>query len=108
MSEEPPAIKLTEEHIRQLEDAGFKWSLSTRCKFDERYAELMRYKEKCGHCNVPKKGSIEYPSLGNWCSHLRTSYKKIQKRETPPMKLTEENIRQLEDAGFKWSVFQST
>jgi len=26
---EPPAVKLTEENIRQLEDAGFKWSLYT-------------------------------------------------------------------------------
>jgi len=101
---ETPLFKLTEEHIQQLEDAGFKWSLPPRSTFDEWYAELMRYKEKCGHCNVPKKGSVEYPSLGNWCNKVRTSYKKIKKRETPHTKLTEEHIRQLEDAGFKWSL----
>ena len=36
-------------------------------RFDERYAELMRYKEKFRHCNVRHKGSVEYPSLGSWC-----------------------------------------
>jgi len=101
---ETPHIKLTEDRIRQLEDAGFKWSLST---FDERYAELMKFKEKFGHCNVPQTGSVEYPTLGRWCNTLRTSYKKIQKRETPNSKLTEENIRQLEDAGFKWSLIST-
>ena len=102
-----PAIKLTEEYIRQLEDSGFKWSLSTYNTFDEWYAELMKYKEKFRHCKVPKRGSGEYQSLGNWRNKIRTSYNKIQKKETPHIKITEENIRQLQDAGFKWSLRQS-
>jgi len=104
---ETPHFKLTEEHIRQLEEAGFKWSLSASSMFDERYAELMRYKEKFGHCNVPRSKSGDYQSLGGWCNHLRTSYKKIRKTETPHFKLTEDHIRQLEEAGFKWSLRQS-
>jgi len=102
---ETPNYKLTEENIQQLEDGGFKLSLTT---FDKRYAELMRYKEKFHHCDVPQKASVEHPSLGMWCSHMRNSYRKIRNRETPHLKLTEENIRQLEDAGFKWSLRQST
>jgi len=105
---ETPHFKLTEEHIRQLEDAGFKWSLSAYSTFDERYAELMRYKEKFRHCNVPRSKSGEYQSLGSWCDNLRSSYKKIQKRQTPHTKLTEDHIRQLEDADFIWSLRQST
>jgi len=97
--------KLTKEMIQQLDDAGFKWSMSST--FDERFAELMKFKEKFGHCNAPRKKSSEYQSLGKWCSTLREPYKKIQKNETPPNKLTQENIRQLEDAGFKWSVSRS-
>jgi len=100
---ETPTLKLTEEHIRQLEDAGCKWSLSTCSTFDEWYAELMKFKEKFCHCN-PRSKSGEYQSLGRWCYHLRTSYNQIQKRQTPHIKLTEENIRHLEDAGFKWSL----
>jgi len=109
---ETPKHKLSEEQIRQLEDAGFKWSLSTRrttsSTFDGRFAELMKYKEKFGHCNVPQKRTGEYKSLGNWCDHVRTAYKKIQKRETPNIILSEDNIRQLEDAGFKWFILLST
>ena len=67
---ETPTIKLTQENIRQLEDAGFKWSVSTftRRTFGERYAEMMKYKEKFGHCNVPQTESGEYKSLGKWCN----------------------------------------
>ena len=36
-----------------------------------------------------------------WCNDLRKAYKKILKGETAGIKLTEENIRQL-DAGFEW------
>jgi len=101
---ETPAINLTPENIRQLEDAGFKWSTSTLRTFDERYAELMEYKDKFGHCNVPQMRTDEYQSLGEWCSALRTSYKKIQNRGAPRLKLTKEQIRKLEDAGLKWSL----
>ena len=73
--------------------------------FDDRYAELMKYKEKKGHCNpTQKRTGAEYQSLSIWCSNMRASYKKMQKNETPHHKLTEEMIRQLEDAGFKWSL----
>ena len=106
--ETPTNSKLTQENIQQLEDAGFKWSVSTYRTFDERYAELMKYKEKFGHCNVPGTKSGEYMSLGNWCNDVRTSYKKIQKKETPRIKLTQENIQQLEDAGFKWTSTRRT
>jgi len=95
--------KLTQENIRQLEDAGFKWSLTTHRTFDERYAELMKFKEKVGHCNVPQT-SGEYQSLEKWCNDLRTTYKKIQNNETPLRKLTQENFQQLEDARFNWSL----
>jgi len=76
-------FNLTEDRIRKLEDAGFKWILSARRTFDERFAELMKYKEKVGHCNVKQTRNDENQSLAEWCSKLRTSYKKIQKRETP-------------------------
>ena len=70
--------------------------------FDERFKALMDFKEKFGHCDVPQRKSGGYESLGSWCNTLRASYKKIQKKETPNNKLRPENIRQLEDAGFKW------
>jgi len=105
---ETPKANLTPENMQQLDDAGFKWSVTTSRTFDERCAELMKYKGNNGHCDVPQRKSGGYLSLGNWCNTLRVSYKKIQKNETPKNKLAEENIRQLEDAGFKWSLYKST
>ena len=72
--------------------------------FDERFKDLMGFRQKFGHCNVSQKTTGEYKSLRQWCNHLRMSYKKIQKKETPHNKLSPENIRQLEDAGFKWTL----
>jgi len=99
---ETPTLKLSEEHKRQLEDAGFKWSLSTVRTFGEWYEELMKFKDKFGDCNVTQRAPVEHQSIGRWCGKVRTSYKKIRNRETPTIKLTEDTIRQFEDAGFKW------
>jgi len=104
IQKEETALKLTQEMMQQLEDAGFKWSVSTSRTFDEWFAELIKYKKNEGHCNVPRSKSGEYRSLGQWCNDLRASYKKIQIREAPCIKITEKNIRRLEDAGFKWSL----
>jgi hypothetical protein len=41
--------------MERLENAGFKLGLSSRKKitFDERFKDLMAFKEAFGHCNVP-------------------------------------------------------
>jgi len=100
-------MKLTQENIRQLEDEGFKWDLSTSITFDKWFAELMKFKKKFGHCVPPSKSCDEYQSLGNWCSNTRVAYKKIQNKQKSNHILTEEMIRQLDDAGFRWSVFKT-
>jgi len=46
--------------------------------FDEKCNQLLRFKEKFGHCNVPQTYA-DNPSLGQWCSHRRHAYKKIQR-----------------------------
>ena len=96
------ANKLSDEQIQRLTGAGFKWSLKVGSGFDERFNDLMSFKSKCGHCNVPQHG--EDASLGQWCSHVRLSYKKMQNHQKPPIKLSDEQIQRLNDAGFKWSL----
>ena len=95
-----PSIKLSDGQIRRLNDAGFKWSLNSG--FDDHFNDLMSFKGKYGHCNVSQNG--EDASLGKWCSALRGSYKKIQNNQKPKMKLSDEQIQRLKDAGFKWSL----
>ena len=96
-----PANKLSDEQIRRLNDAGFKWSLNSG--FDERFSDLMAFKAKYGHCDVPRTG--ENVSLGHWCNKLRGSYKKMQNNQKTDRKLSDEQIQRLNDAGFKWCLY---
>ena len=69
--------------------------------FDDRFNDLMAFKAKYGHCDVPQRG--ENASIGKWCKNMRASYKKIQNNKKPKTKLSDEQIQRLNDAGFKWS-----
>lgn len=68
--------------------------------FEDRFKDLVAYKERFGHCNVPQRGQSykkedqEYSSLGNWVRNLRQRYKHN--------KLSKENIQRLESVGFRW------
>jgi hypothetical protein len=97
-----PQMKLSDEQIQRLNDAGFKWSLKVGSGFDDRFNDLMAFKAKNGHCNVSQLG--EDVSLGRWCTVLRGSYKKKQNNQKQNTKLSDEQIQRLSDAGFKWSL----
>jgi hypothetical protein len=70
--------------------------------FDDHFNDLLAFKAKYSHCDVPCIG--ENTSLGRWCSEMRVSYKKIQNKQKPKVKLFNEQIQRLNDAGFKWSL----
>ena len=89
--------------------AGFKWCLQKKERelslikaFYDHFNDLMAFKAKYGHCDVSTRG--EDASLGRWCSVVRGSYKKIQNNQNPKMKLSDEQIQRLNDAGFKWCL----
>jgi hypothetical protein len=90
-----PNRKLSDEKIQRLSDAGFKWFSA----FDNNFNNLMAFRTKYGHCDVRR--TDENATLGRWCSTLRVSYKKIQNNQKPPIKLSNEQIQRLSDAGFK-------
>jgi hypothetical protein len=101
------ASKLSKADIKRLENAGFEWS--SGCKkytFDERFKDLMFFKEEFGHCNVPRTNSRnnKHLSLGCWCRHIRQSYKAIKKGGKPSNKLSKADIQRLENAGFEWNL----
>ena len=60
----------------------------------------MAFKAKYGHCDVPRFD--ENASLGSCCNVLRVSYtrRKLQQNQKPNMKLSNEQIQRLNDAGF--------
>lgn len=70
--------------------------------FEERFNQLLQFKEEFGHCNVPIKYS-ENPSLGQWCSSLKSMYNRIQNGVQSRI-LSKVRIERLEQIGFLWRV----
>jgi hypothetical protein len=99
--------KLSNEQNQRLNDAGFKLCLQKRqltsiIIFGEHFNDLMAFKAKYCHCNVSQYS--EDASLGKWCGTMRGSYKKMQNNQKPNIKLSNEQIQRLNDAGFKWCL----
>ena len=80
---------MSEERIKPLEDIGFEWSLQKDLNeaWEDRFNELVAYKEKNGNCNAPQKCS-----LGKWVIRQRALYKRGEMPET--------RISELDGIGF--------
>ncbi len=75
--------------------------------FEEHFENLVEFKAKYGHCNVPHRYK-ENPSLGNWCNNIRTSWRIMKDGGTPSSyKLTMDQIRRLDEIGFRWRVYSN-
>ena len=85
---------LTEDRIARLAAIGFQFDPHTAA-WDEKFQELLAYRDEFGHCNVPQS-YVANPPLGKWCSAQRNSKKKG--------KLNEDQIERLELIGFKWKL----
>ena len=70
------------------------WGLGTEQKtWEERYADLLKFKEAHGSCDVPRRHPDD-PSLGVWVIGQRSNRKYG--------KLSPEHERLLNEAGFIW------
>jgi hypothetical protein len=96
--------KISKADIQRLENAGFEWkNLCKTFTFDDRFKDLMAFKAKFGHCNVPKTKSSnnKHHSLGLWCGDMRRSYKAIKEGKIPRIyKLSKADLKPRENAGF--------
>jgi len=84
---------LSPEKVSRLEAIGFRWRLDIEGKWTRRYSDLLKFKNRFGHCPVP----VDYPDnpeLATWAV--------VQRRNRRQGKLSEERIRQLDDVGFDW------
>ncbi|CAB9514783.1 helicase [Seminavis robusta] len=100
---------LTEEQINRLKSWGFnferklKFSVLPKRKksWEDRFQDLLEFKEKEGHCNVPQSDK----ELGTWVHAQRREYRKLKKG----MKgiLTKEKIEKLVKVGFQWITRKS-
>ena len=83
--------KLSQVRTSQLESIRFKWGTAER--WEERFDELVDYKEKNGNCNVP----VKQGALGKWVSSQRTSYSKgnLSQMRTSQLRASDSNGVQL-------------
>ena len=68
-------------------------------QWDEKYALLVKYQRKNGHCNVPTTLS----SLGTWVNDQRNSYRRHQQGDDANS-MTPNRIARLEAIGFQWDI----
>ncbi|CAN5143644.1 hypothetical protein BH23VER1_BH23VER1_35730 [soil metagenome] len=84
------------EQRAELVRLGFEWDLSTaRAErfFDQRFAELVEFKNEFGHTNVSQI-SKTHPHLGQWVNRTRMAR----------WDLTESQRQRLDDLGFVWEL----
>lgn len=68
-------------------------------QWNERYQELLDYKKKYGHCNVPYLWTGNNP-LSQWVKRQRHQYK--LKNENRHSNLSDERQKILDEVGFVW------
>ena len=85
--------ELSKDKINKLEQLGFVWD-PFKARWEEMYRELKKYKNKQGHCNVPR-GYKENPKLDSWVLKQRQDYKNGR--------LSKDRTNKLEQLGFVWN-----
>eukprot|EP00980_Cylindrotheca_fusiformis_P009655 scaffold2134_cov93-Cylindrotheca_fusiformis.AAC.17 len=70
-------------------------------QWEDRFKELLDYKNIHGHCRVPHQFS-ENPSIARWVKRQRYQYKLMC--EGKPSTMTLSRARRLEEAGFVWDA----
>ncbi len=84
--------KLSLKRKQRLNDLGFIWEVSTE-QWEEGYAALFAYKERHGHCRMPRGRILNGFNLGSWVSNQRT----LQDQLSPERK------QRLDSLGFVWN-----
>lgn len=87
--------KLSTERVAVLEELGLNLKCEDRHAFwDDRYNELLHYKEQFGDCEVPMDYTA-YPKLAVWTRTQRTAYKDGT--------MSEDKIARLSKIGFRFA-----
>jgi len=77
-------LKISKERVSKLDSIGFTWDrisdvqLEYNARWEIMYEEFRKFKDRVGHCQVPKRFS-DNPKLGKWVSRQRSQRSKILK-----------------------------
>ena len=77
--------------FHRLEKIGFIWEVNVAI-WEDYFAALVRFKEREGHCRVPRRNKEGDSNLGIWVCRQRT------KKDT----LSPERLQRLDEIGFDW------
>lgn len=88
--------KMTARRVYALNKISFDWNLcQKKRKWEDRFAELVSFRETYGHSNVPRTCAENlYPGMGTWVAEQRKEFKKGR--------LNENRRQQLESLGFEF------
>lgn len=86
---------LTEEREEKLNDLDFVWDVHSS-SWEERFLELVAFKMKYGHANVPRSRG----KLGSWVKSQRRQHSLYIRGEKSH--LTPERVAKMNSLGFEW------
>jgi hypothetical protein len=90
--------RLSTDQQTRLDALGFDWD-PLESAWDDMFTGLERYKERFGHCNVPR-GWIENPALATWVL--------TQRQRHGGRRLSAEQRARLDALGFDWNPLEAT
>ena len=100
--------RLAQDQIDKLNKLGFFWGkgFPEPPSWDNRFRELIKYKDTFGHCNVPVNADPSLMTdLAKWVMEQRKQGKRLQKMK--PCDMTLDQFKLLKDVGFKWKAKKS-
>mmetsp|Transcript_23533 Transcript_23533/g.34729 ORF Transcript_23533/g.34729 Transcript_23533/m.34729 type:complete len:213 (-) Transcript_23533:59-697(-) len=86
--------------IKLLDAIGFVWD-SHKVQWENKFKNLLKYKEETGHCDVPSTDS-KNRQLSTWVIRQRVQYRLFQ--SCKPATINQDQIDALEQIGFKWNL----
>ena len=88
---------LSQERVDRLDKLGFVWDVH-QWQWNQRYHELLQYKEKHNHTNVP----MSYGGLGLWVFNQRAHYNSYCKGNESGMTTARHDL--LKSIGFEFDL----
>ena len=86
--------QLTADQIRRLDFLNFSWDPGAE-EWEIRFATLKEFREREGHCDVPRGVVLNGVKLGQWVHHQRNFFREKKW-------LSAERIKKLDSIGFSW------
>ena len=89
--------QLTVDQIRRLNVLNFSWDPGAE-EWELRFTALKEFREREGHCDVPRGVVLNGVKLGQWVHHQRNFFREKKW-------LSAERIKKLDAIGFSWDPF---